>query len=93
MTRSKLVAAIAKRHSSLPAEVISKIVDIILNEMSDELAREGRVEIRGFGAFSLRKRGQRMARNPKTNKVTMVPERFAVYFRCGKDFHDLLNKD
>lgn len=91
MTKSELISELSSRHTDLPIEVISKIVKIILEEIGDCLANKGRVEIRGFGAFSLRKRATRLARNPKTNKVTMVAAREAVYFRGGKDFFDILN--
>lgn len=91
MTKSEIAYNLSRKYPDLPNEVISKIIELILSEITKTLSSKGRVEIRGFGSFSLRKRPSRMARNPKTDKVTLVPERYAVYFRYGKDFFDLLN--
>jgi integration host factor subunit beta len=91
MTKSQLIEILSMKFPTLPKEVLAKIVNIILEEMSKALIENRRVEIRGFGAFSLRKRAARMARNPRTDKVTMVGDRFAIYFRSGKDFFDTLN--
>ncbi len=91
MTKSEIINQLTQEYGDLPKDVISQMVQIILDEISNELAKQGRVEIRGFGAFSLRKRSARITKNPKTEKISMVSERMSVYFRCGKDFFDMLN--
>lgn len=91
MTKSELIKRIAAKYPNLFTKDISKIVDIILDEISDNLAGDGRVELRGFGSFSVRDRKARAARNPKTNEMVYLSDRKALYFRAGKELKERIN--
>lgn len=91
MTKSELVSRLSKRYPHLLKRELRTIVDIMFATLSDALKNEQRIEIRGFGSFSVRKRKPRMARNPKTNEVVYLSERPSVYFRSGKELKELLN--
>ena len=71
---------------------VEKVVDIILREMRGTLTRGGRIELRGFGAFSVRRREARIARNPKTGQEVSIGERHTIYFRTGKELREKLNR-
>lgn len=92
MTKSELVRKIAERFPNMFMKDIQNIVDTIFNDISSSIANGSRVELRGFGAFTTRKRQARAARNPKTNEVVNLDERLSVYFRAGKELNQLLNK-
>lgn len=91
MTKSELVKKLMEVHDNLYLKDVRLLVDTIFNEMSDALQRGDRIELRGFGAFSIRKRKPRVARNPKTNEKVELGERSVVYFRAGKGLRDRLN--
>jgi integration host factor subunit beta len=88
MTRSELVALLASRQSTLEAQDIDDAVKTILRQMSDALATGQRIEIRGFGSFSLHARPARMGRNPRTGESVALPARRATYFRPGKELRE-----
>lgn len=88
MTKSELIQRLAKRFPRLMHKDIEKLVNSFLSEISETLCEEGRVELRGFGAFSVRKREPRKARNPKNGAEVKVGTRFSVYFRTGKELRD-----
>ena len=92
MTKSELVARVSARYPNLPQRDIERVVNSILNEISNSLSHDGRVELRGFGAFSVRKREPRRARNPKNGKEVFIGERFAIYFRTGKQLRERINQ-
>ncbi len=92
MTKSELILRLSKRFPHLYQRDIEKIVMTILNEISGTLKQGGRVELRGFGAFSIRKREARKARNPKNGQEVMIGERYAIYFRTGKELRERINK-
>jgi integration host factor subunit beta len=69
------------------------LVNTVLNEISTGLVQGDRIELRGFGAFSIRKREPRVARNPKNGASVTVGERFAIYFRAGKELRERVNAD
>ncbi len=91
MTKSELVKRIAKRYPDMMLKDIQTLVDVLFEEISHALVERRRIELRGFGAFSLRERKARKARNPRTNEVVDLHERFAPYFRAGKELRDMLN--
>lgn len=91
MTKSELIREIAQQYNYLNIEQIKIIVDSIFKKLTDSLVEGKRIEIRGFGSFSIRKRNERTAINPKTNKLIEVQSKKAVYFRLGKEFFDKLN--
>jgi integration host factor subunit beta len=92
MTKSELIQKLYERFEYLSADEIKKVVDLVFDEMSDALVSKKRIEIRGFGAFSLRPRKARIARNPRTNEKISMGERFSTYFRPGKELKDKVNK-
>lgn len=91
MTKSELVKKLSERFEYLSGNDIKKIVDLVFEEISDALVNDQRVEIRGFGAFSLRSRKARKARNPRTNESISINERFSAYFRAGKELKEKIN--
>jgi integration host factor subunit beta len=88
MTKSELVARLSKRYPHLLQRDVEQLVNTFLEEIGDTLKTGGRVELRGFGAFSVRKREPRKARNPKNGREVKIGERFAIYFRTGKELRD-----
>lgn len=92
MTKSELILRLAKRYPHLYQRDIETLVATIFDNISDTLVGGGRVELRGFGAFSIRKRDSRKARNPKNGKEVNIGERYAIYFRTGKELRERINK-
>jgi integration host factor subunit beta len=92
MTKSELILRLSKRFPHLYQRDIEKIVGTIFGEIVNTLKAGGRVELRGFGAFSIRKREARKARNPKNGQEVFIGERFAIYFRTGKELRERINK-
>ena len=91
MIRSELLQALAKDNPDLRAEEVEQVVDIFFEEISDRLAEGGRVELRGFGAFSTRERDARIGRNPRTGEQVEVPAKRVAYFKPGKEIRERLN--
>lgn len=91
MIRSELVQALAKENPDLKTEEVEKVVDVFFDEIANRLADGGRVELRGFGAFSTRARDPRQGRNPRTGEAVAVPGKRVPYFKPGKDIRDRLN--
>ncbi len=92
MTKSELVLRLAKKYPHLYQRDIETLVATIFDNISDTLVDGGRVELRGFGAFSIRKRDARKARNPKNGQEVFIGERYAIYFRTGKELRERINK-
>lgn len=93
MIRSELLTSLAKDNPGLRAEEIEQVVDIFFDEIAQRLAEGGRVELRGFGAFSTRDRDARTGRNPRTGETVDVPAKRVPYFRPGKEMRRVLNDD
>jgi integration host factor subunit beta len=93
MIRSELLVALAKDNPDLRAEEVEQVVDIFFEEISQRLAEGGRVELRGFGAFSTRERAARNGRNPRTGEQVDVPAKRVPYFRPGKEMRRVLNAE
>ena len=93
MIRSELLQALARDNPELRAEEIEQVVDIFFEEITKRLAEGGRVELRGFGAFSTRERKARQGRNPRTGETVAVPEKRVPYFKPGKEMRERLNAD
>ncbi len=91
MTRLELVKTIATQNPDLPEGDAARIVDTVFNEIGAALALGRRVEIRGFGAFSVRDRGARVGRNPRNGKPVHVAAKRAPFFKTGKTLHSRLN--
>lgn len=88
MTKSELIQQLAKRFPHLMQRQVEQVVSTFLGEISSALCEGGRVELRGFGAFSVRKREPRKARNPKNGAEVKVGTRHSIYFRTGKELRD-----
>ncbi len=93
MIRSELLQALARENPGLRAEEIEKVVDTFFEEIEQRLAQGGRVELRGFGAFSTRQRDPRQGRNPRTGASVAVPGKKVPYFKPGKEMRARLNAD
>ena len=93
MIRSELVQAVARDNPGLRAEEVEQLVSIFFDEISSRLAEGGRVELRGFGAFSTRERQARKGRNPRTGEAVSVPSKRVPYFKPGKEIRRALNDD
>ena len=92
MIRSELLAALAEENPDLRPEEVEQVVDIFFEELAQRLAEGGRVELRGFGAFSTRERQARQGRNPRTGEAVEVPAKRVPYFKPGKDMREKLNE-
>ena len=88
MTKSDLIARLAERFPQLVAKDADLAVKMILDAMSDALAKGDRIEIRGFGSFSLNYRPPRVGRNPKSGDKVSVPEKWVPHFKAGKDLRE-----
>ena len=93
MIRSELLSSLAKDNPDLRGEDVEQVVDIFFDEISGRLAEGGRVELRGFGAFSTRARDARQGRNPRTGETVQVEAKRVPYFRPGKEMRRVLNED
>jgi integration host factor subunit beta len=91
MLRSELVAKLAEKYSHLPPDDLERVVSIILDEIAEALARGDRVELRGFGAFSVRHREARRGRNPRTGEPVDVPAKSVPFFKAGKELRARIN--
>ncbi len=92
MIRSELIAKIAERYPHLFLRDVEKIVTAILEEISGALERGERVELRGFGAFSVKQRDPREGRNPRTGEPVSVDGKKVPFFKTGKEMRHRLNE-
>jgi len=92
MIKSELVQRIADRNPHLYLRDVEKIVNAILDEIVNALARGDRVELRGFGAFSVKHRDARLGRNPRTGAHVSVDEKAVPFFKTGKEMRERLNQ-
>lgn len=91
MTKSELIAKLANENPHLFQRDVERIVTTIFDEITNALAQGDRVELRGFGAFSIKERGSRIGRNPRTGEAVEVGEKFIPYFKTGKQLRERLN--
>ena len=91
MTKSELIEAIARKQKHLPAKDVELAVKHVLELMSESLANGERIEIRGFGSFSLHYRPPRMGRNPKTGDAVALAGKHVPHFKPGKDLRERVN--
>jgi len=91
MIKSELIARLAEQNPHLYSRDIERIVGTIFDTISDALSAGNRVELRGFGAFSVKHRPARMGRNPRTGEAVPVAEKYVPFFKTGKELRDRLN--
>ncbi len=91
VTKSELIARLAVANPDLLQRDVERIVTTIFDEITNALAAGDRVELRGFGAFSVKRRGARVGRNPRTGESVQVSEKFIPYFKTGKQLREKLN--
>lgn len=92
MTKSELIERIALRLDQLPVKDVELAVKVMLDSMSDVLSRGERIEIRGFGSFSLHYRAPRTGRNPKTGDAVALSGKYVPHFKPGKELRDRVNE-
>ena len=92
MIRSELLSELAEANPDLRVEEVEQVIDIFFDEITERLAEGGRVELRGFGAFSTRERQARQGRNPRTGEQVDVPAKRVPYFKPGKEMRERLNE-
>ena len=93
MIRSELIQRIAEDNPHLTQRDVERIVNTIFEEIIEAMCNGNRVELRGFGAFSVKKRDARMGRNPRTGAAVQVEEKHVPFFKAGKLLRDRLNGD
>ncbi len=91
MIRSELIQKIADENPHLSQRNVEKIVSTVFDEIIGAMSRGDRVELRGFGAFSVKKRDARQGRNPRTGEMVEVDEKHVPFFKTGKLLRDRLN--
>ncbi|MCE7886749.1 MAG: integration host factor subunit beta [Alphaproteobacteria bacterium PRO2] len=91
MTKSELIQRLAERNPHLYLRDIEKIVETVFDEITGALARGDRVELRGFGAFSVKSRDARTGRNPRTGETVKVDAKRLPFFKTGKALRERLN--
>lgn len=91
MTKSELIEIIAQKQKHLPSKDVELAVKHLLEIMSDALAGGERIEIRGFGSFSLHFRPPRLGRNPKTGEAVSLAGKYVPHFKPGKDIRERVN--
>ena len=91
MIRSELIQIIADENPHLYQRDVERIVNTVFSEITEALAKGDRVELRGFGAFSVKSREARMGRNPRTGEAVKVDKKSVPFFKTGKLLRDRLN--
>ena len=93
MTKSELIQRIAEINPHLYHRDVERIVTTIFDEISEALSRGDRVELRGFGAFSVKQRDARVGRNPRTGEAVSVSRKQVPFFKTGKPLRERLNEE
>ncbi|AZS51818.1 integration host factor subunit beta [Entomomonas moraniae] len=91
MNKSELIDKIASKHNLLPLKTVENAVKLLLDQLSNSLEMGQRVEVRGFGSFSLHYRKPRQGRNPKTGESVSLTGKFVPHFKPGKELRDRVN--
>jgi len=92
MIKSELVQRITAQNPHLYQRDVERIVSAVLDEITSAMGKGDRVELRGFGAFSVKHRPARTGRNPRTGVHVLVEKKFAPYFKTGKEMRERLNR-
>ncbi len=93
MTKSELIQRIAEKNPHLYHRDVERIVTTIFDEIGEALSQGDRVELRGFGAFSVKRRDARVGRNPRTGESVQVSEKYIPFFKTGKQLRERLNTE
>ncbi len=93
MIKSELIQKVALANPNLNAQDVERAVNAIFDEITHTLSEGNRVELRGFGAFSVKHRAARMGRNPRTGSKVHVSEKYVPFFKTGKELQQKLNPD
>lgn len=91
MNKSDLIQVVGEKLPNLAARDVEVIVNTIFDSMTDALAKDERIEIRGFGSFEVRVRKPRKGRNPKTGEMVNVSEHKVPFFKTGRELRDMVN--
>lgn len=92
MIKSELIAKLAEENPHLFQRDVELVVSTVFDTITDALASGDRVELRGFGAFSVKEREGRTGRNPRTGEAVEVPRKFVPFFKTGKELRERLNE-
>ena len=92
MTKSELIEQLAEQHAHIPVKDVENAVKEILEQMAGSLSSSDRIEIRGFGSFSLHYRAPRTGRNPKTGETVELDGKHVPHFKPGKELRDRVNE-
>ena len=92
MTKSELIETLAQQHAHVPVKDVENAVKEILEQMAGSLSTSDRIEIRGFGSFSLHYRAPRTGRNPKTGETVELDGKHVPHFKPGKELRDRVNE-
>ena len=92
MIKSELIEKLAAENIHLTHAEVERVVNVILGQMTEALSDGGRVELRGFGAFSVRSRPARVGRNPRTGAHVAVDDKVVPFFKTGKEMRERLNR-
>ena len=93
MIKSELIVKIAELYPHIYQRDVETIVNHLLDEIGDAMGRGDRVELRGFGTFSVKRRDARIGRNPRTGESVAVAKKQAPFFKTGKDLRERMNRD
>jgi integration host factor subunit beta len=93
MTKSELIERLVQQQAHMSQRDVELAVKLLLDQVIDELAQGGRVEIRGFGSFSVHHRPARRGRNPKTGEAVDIPQKYVPHFKPGKELRERVNSD
>jgi len=91
MTKSELIEKVVQSHGMLNAKVSEIVVNTVFDSIEEALKSGDKVEIRGFGSFTIRERLGREARNPKSGEVVSIPSKKTPFFKTGKDLKERVN--
>jgi integration host factor subunit beta len=91
MTKSELIEKVVQTHGMLNIKVSEMLVNTVFDSIEDALKAGDKVEIRGFGSFTIRERTGREARNPKSGEVVRIPSKKTPFFKTGKDLKERVN--
>lgn len=92
MIKSELVQLISEQNPHLYAKDVERVVSTIFDTIADALSEGDRVELRGFGAFSVKHREARTGRNPRTGEAVEIEEKWTPFFKAGKEMRERLNR-